>query len=83
MENTMKTNSPRHSNNTQETQKKYPVHNYIKILAYTELIAGVLLSFHWDGGVIFFTCLIGAFASFVFTLGFAKIVEAADKYIKQ
>lgn len=67
----------------------------LKIFAWIILFMGLFSSFYWgftdisdylDSGFnagVFFFCLISSMLSFCLILGFAKIVEAADKYLKQ
>lgn len=64
----------------------------LKIFAWIILFVGLFSSFYWgftdilDGDFnagVFFFCLISSMLSFCLILGFAKIVEAADKYLKQ
>lgn len=52
----------------------------------TSYYSGRISYFELDGDFnagVFFFCLISSMLSFCLILGFAKIVEAADKYLKQ
>ena len=67
----------------------------LKVIAYLNLVSGVFLAFilgfernvyyrttEFNGGI-FLLCIIYAIVACCILLGFAKIVEAADKYLQQ
>ncbi len=80
---------------SKEKTQHSSISKFLKVLAYIDLFGGLLLSLLllslWVGGIydgdfyagLFFACIISSLFSFGLLLGFAKIVEAADKYLKQ
>ena len=61
---------------------------FLKVFAYMELLAGFILSLVAEAeydftGPIVFLLLLSSVVPCIVTLGFAKIVEAADKYLRK